>query len=112
MLRENINDLISFSVVAKEKSFTRAAAKLGISQSALSHAIRGLEERLGIRLLTRTTRSVAPTDAGEQLLSRIDPQLLEIEQGLSLLSGQKRARAGQFVLHLQNTRHKRCFGRR
>ncbi|GKX49919.1 LysR family transcriptional regulator [Budvicia aquatica] len=98
MLRENINDLISFSVVAKEKSFTRAAAKLGISQSALSHAIRGLEERLGIRLLTRTTRSVAPTDAGEQLLSRIDPQLLEIEQGLSLLSGQKESPGGTIRL--------------
>lgn len=98
MLRENINDLISFSAVAKEKSFTRAAAKLGISQSALSHAIRGLEERLGIRLLTRTTRSVAPTDAGEQLLRRIEPQLLEIEEGLALLSGQKESPGGTIRL--------------
>lgn len=86
MLRENIHDLISFSVVATEKSFTRAAAKLGVSQSALSHAIRGLEERLGIRLLTRTTRSVAPTDAGEQLLGRIVPLLGNIEDELVALT--------------------------
>src|SRR3979409_1784320 len=64
MQRGNLNDLIAFLAVAKERSFTRAAAKLGVSQSALSHTIRGLEERLGLRLLTRTTRSVAPTEAG------------------------------------------------
>ena len=68
MSRENINDIIAFLAVARERSFTRAAAKLGVSQPALSHAIRGLEERLGIRLLTRTTRSVAPTEAGKRLL--------------------------------------------
>ena len=61
MPRQNINDLLAFLAVAKERSFTRAAAKLGVSQSALSHTIRGLEERLGLRLLTRTTRSVSPT---------------------------------------------------
>jgi DNA-binding transcriptional LysR family regulator len=61
MMRENINDLIAFLIVARERSFTRAAAQLGVSQSALSHTVRGLEERLGLRLLTRTTRSVAPT---------------------------------------------------
>ena len=107
MLRENINDLISFSVVASEKSFTRAAGKLGVSQSALSHAIRGLEERLGVRLLTRTTRSVSPTNAGEQLLNRINPQLLEIEQGLSTLAGMKDSPAGSIRItaaeHAANT---------
>ena len=68
MLRENVNDLLAFLAVAREQSFTRAAAKLGVSQSALSHTIRGLEERLGVRLLTRTTRSVSATEAGERLL--------------------------------------------
>jgi DNA-binding transcriptional LysR family regulator len=68
MPRQNINDLLAFLAVAKERSFTRAAAQLGVSQSALSHTIRGLEERLGVRLLARTTRSVAPTEAGERLL--------------------------------------------
>jgi DNA-binding MarR family transcriptional regulator len=68
MARQTIDDLLAFFAVAKEASFTRAAAKLGVSQSALSHTIRGLEERLGLRLLTRTTRSVAPTEAGERLI--------------------------------------------
>lgn len=94
MLRANIHDLIALSVVAKEKSFTRAAAKLGVSQSALSHAIRGLEERLGVRLLTRTTRSVAPTEAGEQLLEKIAPRLLEIEDELVALTELKGHPAG------------------
>ncbi|OAT39813.1 LysR family transcriptional regulator [Hafnia paralvei ATCC 29927] len=76
MLKENFNDLISFLVVARERSFTKAAAKLGVSQSALSHSIRGLEERLDIRLLTRTTRSVAPTEAGEKLATSLEPGLL------------------------------------
>lgn len=67
MLRENLNDLIAFLVVARERSFTRAAAKLGMSQSGLSHTIRALEERLGLRLLTRTTRSVSPTAEGEHI---------------------------------------------
>src|ERR671912_2717287 len=78
MARENINDLIAFLTVAWERSFTRAAAKLGVSQSALSHTVRGLEERLGLRLLTRTTRSVAPTQAGERLLQTVGPRLEEI----------------------------------
>jgi DNA-binding transcriptional LysR family regulator len=67
MLKDNFNDLLSFMVVARERSFTRAAAQLGVSQSALSHAMRKLEARLDVRLLTRTTRSVVPTPAGEQL---------------------------------------------
>jgi DNA-binding transcriptional LysR family regulator len=107
MLRENINDLIAFSVVAKEQSFTRAAAKLGVSQSALSHAIRGLEERLGVRLLTRTTRSVAPTEAGQQLLERVAPRLLEIEDELTAITELKDKPAGTIRItaaeHAANT---------
>ena len=79
MLRGNVNDLIAFLTVARERSFTKAAAQLGVSQSALSHTVRGLEERLGVRLLTRTTRSVAPTQAGERLLRTAGPRLEEIE---------------------------------
>ena len=66
MARDNINDILVFFAVARERSFTRAAAKLGMTQSALSHIVRGLEARLGVRLLTRTTRSVSPTDAGQR----------------------------------------------
>src|SRR5437868_11844146 len=79
MQRGSLNDLLAFLAVGRERSFTRAAAKLGVSQSALSHTIRGLEERLGVRLLTRTTRSVSPTEAGERLLHNIGPRLDEIE---------------------------------
>ena len=85
MQRTNLNDLVAFMTVARERSFTRAAAKLGISQSSLSHLIRDLEARLGIRLLTRTTRSVSPTDAGERLLSTVGPRLDEVEQELGSL---------------------------
>jgi DNA-binding transcriptional LysR family regulator len=86
MLRENLNDFFAFLAVARERNFTRAAAKLGVSQSALSHAMRGLEARLGVRLLTRTTRSVAPTEAGERLLRAIGPRFDEIETELAGLS--------------------------
>src|SRR5688572_24791060 len=86
MARENVNDLIAFLAVARERSFTRAAAQLGLSQSALSHTIRGLEERLGVRLLTRTTRSVAPTEAGERLLRTLGPAFDEIDSTLAALS--------------------------
>ena len=75
---ENLNDLQAFLAVAQERSFTRAAAKLGVSQSTLSHTVRGLETRLGVRLLTRTTRSVSPTEAGEQLMLSVGPRLEEI----------------------------------
>jgi DNA-binding transcriptional LysR family regulator len=85
MRRENINDLLAFLAVAREQSFTRAAAQLGVSQSALSHTIRGLEERLGLRLLTRTTRSVSPTEAGERLLHTAGPRLEEIEAELEAI---------------------------
>ena len=78
-MRENLQDLLYFVAIAKDRSFTKAAAKLNVSQSALSHAIRGLETRLGVRLLTRTTRSVAPTEAGEQLFNTIAPRFEEID---------------------------------
>lgn len=86
MLRDNINDLLAFAAVARERSFTKAAAQLGVSQSALSHTMRALEARLGIRLLTRTTRSVAPTEAGERLLAAINPHFDELETELAALS--------------------------
>jgi DNA-binding transcriptional LysR family regulator len=86
MPRPNVNDLLAFRAVARERSFTRAAALMGVSPSALSHTIRGLEERLGVRLLTRTTRSVAPTEAGDRLLSTIGPHFDEIEAGVAALS--------------------------
>lgn len=82
MLRGNVEDLLAFIAVAREQSFTKAASKLGMSQSGLSHAIRGLEERLGVRLLTRTTRSVSPTAEGERLLETIGPRFEEIETEL------------------------------
>ena len=86
MAQKNFNDLLAFVTVARERSFTRAAAQLGVSQSALSHTIRGLETRLGIRLLTRTTRSVSPTEAGERLLHTVGPRFEEIEAELAALS--------------------------
>src|SRR5213080_5363984 len=86
MARQNINDLLAFLVVARERSFNRAAAQLDVSQSALSHTIRGLEERLGLRLLARTTRSVSPTEAGERLVQSIGPRFEEIETELAALS--------------------------
>lgn len=79
MPRQNVNDLLAFLAVARERSFTKAATRFGISQSALSHTIRQLEARLGVRLLTRTTRAVAPTEAGERLLERIGPHFDQIE---------------------------------
>src|ERR1700759_3786141 len=86
MQRTNLNDLSAFLTVARERSFTRAAAKLGISQSSISHLIRGLETRLGVRLLARTTRSVSPTEAGDRLLRTVGPRLDEVEAELSFLS--------------------------
>ncbi|MBP2445514.1 LysR family transcriptional regulator [Rhizobium leguminosarum] len=94
MPRPAVNDLIAFLAVARAQSFTKAAGKLGVSQSALSHTIRGLEERLGLRLLTRTTRSVSPTEAGERLLVSIGPRLDEIESELAALSAFREKPAG------------------
>src|SRR3954462_11702670 len=86
MRHQNFDDLLAFLAVARQRSFTKAAAKLGVSQSALSHTIRGLEARLGLRLLTRTTRSVAPTEAGERLLSTVGQRFEEIQAELEALS--------------------------
>lgn len=94
MARDNLGDLSAFLAVARERSFTRAAAQLGVSQSALSHTIRALEERLGIRLLTRTTRSVAVTEAGERLLLGVGPRLEEISAELEALSALRDKPAG------------------
>lgn len=85
MKREDLNDLLWFLAVARERSFTRAAASLGTSQSNLSHTIKRLEARMGLRLLTRTTRSVAPTDAGERLLQSLGPRVEEIEADIANL---------------------------
>jgi DNA-binding transcriptional LysR family regulator len=102
MLKENFNELQIFLVVARERSFTKAAGKLGVSQSALSHAIKALEERLNIRLLTRTTRSVAPTEAGERIIACLEPRIADLEQELESLvqlngtaSGNIRLSAGE-----------------
>jgi DNA-binding transcriptional LysR family regulator len=86
MALSNLDDLLAFLAVVRERSFTRAAAKLGISQSALSHTLRRLEARLGIRLLTRTTRSLSPTAAGERLLERLGPHFEQIETELNGLT--------------------------
>jgi len=93
-MRENLNDLAAFLTVAREGSFTRAAAQLGVSQSALSQTIRALEERLGLRLFTRTTRSVAPTIAGERLLAMVGPRLEGIDADLAALSDLRDKPAG------------------
>jgi DNA-binding transcriptional LysR family regulator len=103
MPRENLNDLLAFLAVARERSFTRAAAKLGLSQSALSHIIRGLEERLGLRLLTRTTRSVSPTEAGARLLQSVGPRFEEIEAQLAALSELREKPAG--TIRITSTEH-------
>ena len=94
MQRANVHDLLAFLAVARDRSFTKAAAKLGVSQSALSHTIRGLEARLGLRLLTRTTRSVSPTEAGERLLLTAGPRFEEIEAELEALSELREKPAG------------------
>lgn len=86
MPHTDLNDIVAFLAVARERSFTRAAAQLGVSQSALSQTVRGLEGRLGLRLLTRTTRSVAPTEAGERLVRAAGPRLEEIDAELAALS--------------------------
>jgi len=107
MAQKDFNDLLAFVAVARERSFTRAAAQLGVSQSALSHTIRGLEARLGLRLLTRTTRSVSPTEAGERLLLTVGPRFEEIEAELAALSELRDKPAGTIRIttaeHAANT---------
>jgi DNA-binding transcriptional LysR family regulator len=106
MERVNLDDLLAFVAVGRERSFTKAAARLGMSQSALSHIIRDLEARLGVRLLTRTTRSVSPTQAGERLLQTLGPRFEEIDAELAALSelrdkpaGTIRITAGDHAIH-------------
>jgi DNA-binding transcriptional LysR family regulator len=94
MHREDASDLLAFLAVARERSFTRAAAKLGMTQSALSQIIRSLEERIGIRLLNRTTRSVTPTEAGERLFLSIGPKFNEMDADLAALSEFREKPAG------------------
>jgi DNA-binding transcriptional LysR family regulator len=94
MAKENLNDLQAFVVVARERSFTRAAAQMGVSRSALSHAMLALEARLGVRLLTRTTRSVSVTDAGARLLNTLAPRLQDIERELQSLTAMRDKPAG------------------
>jgi DNA-binding transcriptional LysR family regulator len=98
MASEDLNVLAAFTVVAEERSFTRAARRLAVSPSALSHAIRGLEERIGVRLLARTTRSVAPTEAGDQLLGRLQPALSDVREALDQLAGLRDRPAGRVRL--------------
>lgn len=98
MQLDDLNVLAAFLAVAEERSFTRAAQRLGLSRSALSHAVRGLEERLGVRLLARTTRSVAPTDAGEQLIARLRPALGDVESVLDQIVGLRERPAGRVRL--------------
>lgn len=97
-MHDDLNVLAAFLAVAEERSFTKAAKRLNLSQSALSHAIRGLEEQVGVRLLARTTRSVAPTDAGEELLRRLRPALTDIRGALDLLAGLRDKPAGRVRL--------------
>ena len=94
MRREIVSDLLAFLAVARERSFTKAAAKMGVSQSALSHTIRGLEARLGVRLLARTTRSVSPTQAGERLVASVGTRFEEIEAELDALGDLRDKPAG------------------
>ncbi len=98
MVRDELSVLSAFLTVAEERSFTRAAKRLGVSTSAISHAMRGLEERFGVRLLARTTRSVAPTEAGEQLIARLRPALGDIRGALDLISGLRDRPAGRVRL--------------
>ncbi|VXD07401.1 putative nucleic acid-binding regulator [Sphingomonas sp. T1] len=98
MKRGELDDLAAFAAVARARSFTRAAAELGLSPSALSHALRSLEQRLGVRLLARTTRSVAPTPAGDRLLRSLGPALEEVARGLSALDDWRGAPSGQLRL--------------
>jgi DNA-binding transcriptional LysR family regulator len=102
-MRNDLGELAAFAAVAEERSFTRAAARLGISQSALSHSMRGLEKRLGLQLLARTTRSVSPTAAGTALLRDLTPALERIERSLAEARKQREIPAGRIRLVLSRT---------
>ena len=102
-MKNDLGELSAFTVVAEERSFTRAAARLGISQSALSHSIRGLEERLGLQLLARTTRSVSPTAAGATLLEELAPALERIERAVAEARKQRESPSGRIRLIIPRT---------
>jgi len=101
--RDDLNDLHAFAVVAEERNFTKAAARLNMSQSALSHALRRLETRLGIRLLTRTTRNVAPSEAGNRLLTHLGPALDSIDEGLRAIGDLREKPSG--TIRITATEH-------
>lgn len=103
MVRDELSVLSAFLAVAEERSFTRAAKRLGVSPSALSHAVRGLEEQIGVRLLARTTRSVAPTEAGEQFISRLGPALADVRGALDQVAGLRDKPAGRVRLVTSRT---------
>jgi DNA-binding transcriptional LysR family regulator len=102
-MRNDLGELSAFAIVAEERSFTRAAARLGVSQSALSHSMRGLEKRLGLQLLARTTRSVSPTAAGSQLLDELAPALERIERAVAETRKQRESPAGRIRLIIPRT---------
>ncbi|WP_183767083.1 LysR family transcriptional regulator [Tunturibacter empetritectus] len=102
-MKNDLGELSAFATVAEERSFTRATARLGISQSALSHSIRGLEKRLGLQLLARTTRSVSPTAAGTTLLRELTPALERIERALANTRKQKETPSGRIRLVIPRT---------
>jgi DNA-binding transcriptional LysR family regulator len=102
-MRNDLGELSAFAVVAEERSFTRAAARLGVSQSALSHSMRGLEKRLGLQLLARTTRSVSPTAAGSALLQQLAPALERIERAVAETRKQRESPAGRIRLIIPRT---------
>jgi DNA-binding transcriptional LysR family regulator len=102
MAKTDLNQLTWFQVVAEERSFTKAAAKLGVAQSTLSHTIKQLEERMGLRLLTRTTRNVATTTAGERLLQTITPRIAEIEDEIAALTALREKPSGSIRLTLSD----------
>src|ERR1700733_16094929 len=102
-MRNDLGELAAFAAVAEERSFTRAAARLGISQSALSHSMRGLEKRLGLQLLARTTRSVSPTSAGTALLHELAPALERIERAVAETRKQKETPSGHIRLIIPRT---------
>src|ERR1700748_3036777 len=102
-MKNDLGELAAFAVVAEERSFTRAAARLGISQSALTHSMRGLEKRLGLQLLARTTRSVSPTVAGTTLLQELAPALERIERAVAEARKQRETPSGRIRLIIPRT---------
>src|SRR3954454_20833113 len=102
MRRQDLNDMLWFMAVAEERSFTKAAAKLGTSQSTLSHTVKQLETRLGLRLLTRTTRSVSPTEAGERLLRALAPRIQDLETDIEALTAFRDKPSGRVRITLSD----------